>query len=106
MTSFPDFKVVTVEGGPVTLRVAGELDISTAPQLRLEIDAAMTTPPGDLILDLSEVTFLDSSGLAVLFSAARRLARHDARVTVRGLQAQCLRTVQLVGLADVLDLEA
>lgn len=106
MASFSDFSVVVAEGGPVTLRVSGELDIFTAPQLRLEIDAAMTTRPGDLILDLSDVTFLDSSGLAVLFSAARRLARHDARVTVRGLQDPCLRTVQLVRLADVVDLEA
>ncbi len=66
--------------GTTTLRVAGELDLLTAP----ELNAALAEAPGDVVLDLRGVTFVDSAGLAVL--VAHRRARR-----VRGTQLRIER---------------
>ena len=54
------------------LRINGELDISTADQLRRAV-APYVAAGGKLVLDLSQVTFCDSTGLAVLVGIHKRL---------------------------------
>ncbi|MGC9665629.1 STAS domain-containing protein [Planosporangium sp. 12N6] len=61
-----------LDGGTV-LRIHGELDISTAEQLR-RVAAPYLAAGGRLVLDLSRVTFCDSTGLAVLVGFHKRLA--------------------------------
>jgi anti-anti-sigma factor len=56
-----------------TLRINGELDISTADALRRAV-APYVAAGGKLVLDLSRVTFCDSTGLAVLVGIHKRLA--------------------------------
>lgn len=56
-------------GGPVTLRVAGEIDMSNAAVL----DSAIQAQRGRLVVDLAETEYLDSAGLSVLFTHADRL---------------------------------
>ena len=60
-----------VAGVPV-LRVVGELDIATAPELQEAVDAALTAQPATLVVDLSPATFLDSSGARTIAGAAKR----------------------------------
>ncbi|MFJ2719662.1 STAS domain-containing protein [Streptomyces sp. NPDC091412] len=69
------FKVTDDEqGGWSVLRVAGELDLVTSPVLRQRVHEVVAQGRHDLVLDLSEVFFCDSSGVGVLI-AARRLIR-------------------------------
>ncbi|MEU5087326.1 STAS domain-containing protein [Streptomyces sp. NPDC021356] len=62
------------QGGWSVLRVAGELDLVTSPMLRQHIHEVVADGRHDLVLDLSDVFFCDSSGVGVLI-AARRLIR-------------------------------
>jgi anti-anti-sigma factor len=62
------------QGGWSVLRVAGELDLVTSPELRQRIHEVVAGGRHHLVLDLSEVFFCDSSGVGVLI-AARRLIR-------------------------------
>ncbi|MFB7593530.1 STAS domain-containing protein [Streptomyces sp. NPDC056160] len=62
------------QGGWSVLRVAGELDLVTSPMLRQRIHEVVADGRHDLVLDLSDVFFCDSSGVGVLI-AARRLIR-------------------------------
>ncbi len=55
----------TREGLPV-LSVAGELDLNTAVELAQHVQAALAAAPAALTLDLSDLTFMDSSGLRLL----------------------------------------
>lgn len=55
--------------GTAVLTVVGEIDMSNTESLAAALDNA----PGPLVLDLSEVEYLDSAGLSVLFSHADRL---------------------------------
>jgi anti-anti-sigma factor len=69
------FKVTGDEQGEWSvLRVAGELDLVTSPVLRQRIHEVVAEGRHDLVLDLSDVFFCDSSGVGVLI-AARRLIR-------------------------------
>jgi anti-anti-sigma factor len=62
------------QGGWSVLRVTGELDLVTSPELRQRIHEVVADGRHHLVLDLSEVFFCDSSGVGVLI-AARRLIR-------------------------------
>ncbi|MFE4408766.1 STAS domain-containing protein [Streptomyces sp. NPDC056821] len=69
------FKVTDDEQGEWSvLRVAGELDLVTSLVLRQRVHEVVAQGRHDLVLDLSEVFFCDSSGVGVLI-AARRLIR-------------------------------
>ncbi|MCX5558555.1 STAS domain-containing protein [Streptomyces sp. NBC_00038] len=62
------------EGEWAVLRVSGELDLVTSPELRQRVHEAVADGRRSLVLDLSEVLFCDSSGVGVLI-ATRRLIR-------------------------------
>jgi anti-sigma B factor antagonist len=63
---------VTVDADSILCRVSGDVDISCSPALREQLLAALEPPRPRLVLDLSEVTFMDASGLGALMAARRR----------------------------------
>ncbi|MEU6282343.1 MULTISPECIES: STAS domain-containing protein [unclassified Streptomyces] len=69
------FNVTGVDGGEwAVLRVSGELDLMTSPVLRQHVHDVVAEGHHQLVVDLSDVFFCDSSGVGVLI-AARRLIR-------------------------------
>jgi anti-sigma B factor antagonist len=94
----------TDDGSPVVV-ATGEIDMATAPMLERELTSAIESGDGAVVLDLSEVTFFDSSGLRVAIVAHRDLGERDRRLAVVcDPQGNVRRTFALAGLADVLDL--
>jgi anti-sigma B factor antagonist len=84
--------------GFAVILAAGEIDLHTAPAFRDEMLTAITRDSPRLIVDLSEVTFLDSSGLAALVSALRRARDEGGWVRLVGPTSgprKVLRIVQL-----------
>ncbi|WP_405139762.1 STAS domain-containing protein [Sphaerisporangium sp. NBC_01403] len=63
---------ITVRADTAVCRVSGDVDISCSPVLRERLLAALQPPRARLVLDLSEVTFMDASGLGALMAARRR----------------------------------
>lgn len=59
------------EGDVVVVSARGELDVFTAPDLDSELDALIADGSFHLVMDLSEVAFLDSTGLGVLVKALK-----------------------------------
>jgi anti-anti-sigma factor len=73
-------------GGPrLVIVLAGEADVRTSPQLRDQLGAALDAAPQELVVDVSDLTFVDLSGLDVLDEAERAAADVGVVVTVRGL---------------------
>jgi anti-anti-sigma factor len=60
------------EGDSVTVAVAGEIDLATADNLDAAIRDAEKTEIGRIVVDLSDLSFLDSTGLEVLLQASVR----------------------------------
>lgn len=95
--------VRTDAGGRVA--VAGEVDCSTAPQLTSCIDSLLAAAPREVVVDLTEVTFLDSAGLHALVTAHAGAERAGARLRVLVATRAALRPIQVTGLWDVLGVE-
>ncbi|WP_051789874.1 STAS domain-containing protein [Streptomyces sp. NRRL S-1022] len=96
-----DFTVLTQQHPDCTLiTVRGEMDLQSCPQLAR---AAAIIPLGDkpLCLDLSGVSFMDSSGLNLLVMLRRRLHAEGGRLAVTGLQSQPARLLQITETYDL-----
>lgn len=68
--------------GRAVLRVVGELDLATAPELAAAFDAELGSSPTDLVIDLTPTTFLDSTGCRQLAQCARRAKKAGTTVVV------------------------
>ena len=80
------------------LRLAGELDLATAPGLT-EALLDFASSEGEVYLDLSEVSFLDSSGLRVILALAR--SRGDSRsVVLLDPSAAIMRILEIMGIDE------
>jgi anti-sigma B factor antagonist len=77
-----DLQITLEAGAPAVLRARGEVDIHTAPTLRDGLRRAVEEEDGDVIVDLCAVEHMDSSGLATLMNAVRRLTRASRRMVV------------------------
>jgi anti-anti-sigma factor len=72
-------------GEVVVAGVTGELDLASAPRAGETLEAAVPASARGLVVDFSELDFIDSSGIAMLFTLARRLGgrRQQLRVVAR-----------------------
>lgn len=78
------------------VRVAGELDSFTAPELRAGIAGVLARP--GTIVDIREVPFVDSAGLGALVGGIRRLREAGAAVALCCTRSSLLRLLQMTGL--------
>lgn len=83
------------------LAVKGEIDVSTAPELRERLLAVAQAGNNTVVVDLSDVTFLDSTGLGVLVSGLKRFraSEGDLRLVVTGRSVT--KVFEITGLIDV-----
>jgi anti-anti-sigma factor len=92
----------TSERGRDRLVVSGELDAFSAPDLKSVVGAASSA---EVALDLSAVTFIDSSGLAMIVESHQRLAAEGRRLVITRRSDIVQRLFDLTGVASRLDLE-
>ena len=83
--------------GTIIVRLAGELDLYNAPVVRESLLAAIESEPDRLVIDLGDVTFVDSTALGVLLEARARLTRSGSFV-LAAAGAETRRTLQVSGL--------
>jgi anti-anti-sigma factor len=90
----------------LVLSAAGELDIATAPELRERVTAALDAGVRRLVIDLREVSFMDSVAIAVLVHASR-LLEPDGRMAIVIAPGSYTRLIfEAAGLDGCLDLVA
>ncbi|HEX7310387.1 MAG TPA: STAS domain-containing protein [Gaiellaceae bacterium] len=83
--------------GAIVVRLAGELDLYNAHVVRDALLAAAKREPERLVIELSEVTFIDSTGLGILIEARTKLVNRSAFLLAGpGLEAQ--RALEISGL--------
>jgi anti-sigma B factor antagonist len=96
---------VVAHGRSVRLTAAGEIDSSSAPVLQRSLDGVLDGQPGELVVDLCAVTFLDSAGLCVLATAHRRAREEQITLRVLAASRAVIRPLQITGLWQLLDAE-
>ena len=96
-----------LRGDQAVVRMVGELDMATAPKLR-ETVIKLLQPSlgvGVVILDLSEVTFVDSTGLGVLAASRQRVEREGGALVLRGPRPNTVKVLEVTGLDRVFVIE-
>jgi anti-sigma B factor antagonist len=85
------------------VRVEGELDLHTSPQLRDHVLALIGDSPPNVALDLSAVGFMDSSSLGMLVTCLKRVRERDGRFLLVGVAGSPMKVLSLTGLDRVFD---
>ena len=92
-------EAMTAHGVPV-LRISGEVDLGTAAALRTATERLLARHAELIIVDLSEVTFLDSAGLKVLDDLQQQAAAAHRRVALVCPHERLRRLLEITGLDD------
>ena len=94
----------TREGAETHIALRGELDLSTTERVQRELDRVEADEPDVLTLDLSGLTFLDSTGLRLIVSADQRARAADRRLVVVKGPVAVQRVFSITKLDERLDM--
>lgn len=97
----PNDLTVTLQAppsGPHVLVVAGDLDHHTSSRLSATLDEVAFDPAAGLVVDLSALTFCDSTGIAALIDAHRRAREAGTPLVLAGLDPEIARVLRIMGL--------
>lgn len=102
MEQVPDLLTVSREivngGQAVRLRVVGEIDMSTVPTFEKALSSALDEKHERLMIDLSQVRFMDSSGLNALVRARNAMDDAGVELVISGMSDQVRRLFEVSGL--------
>ncbi len=91
---------MNINAGTVILPVGGDIDMSSADELRTTIDLLIDDGCGRLILNMEKVGYVDSAGYAMLVASARRMRAAGGVLSLVGVQPNVYRTMYLARLVD------
>jgi anti-anti-sigma factor len=89
----------------VVLRIRGEVDLGSAPEFGAVVDAIIDRGHRIVLLDLADLAFIDSQGLAVMARAVHRLEREGGELGVRSPSPLLLLLLETTGLDAVVHLD-
>lgn len=97
---------VTAEGRGMKALISGEVDHHGAREIMTALDREIDLNlPNRLELDLAGVTFMDSSGIAVLLRAKRRLDELEGKLTVHNIPLQPRKVLDAAGVGRMISLK-
>lgn len=89
---------VSVDRTAAVVRVRGEVDLRSSPELREKLLDLLNRPLKRVIIDLAQVSYIDSSGVGTLVELKRRLDRSDGRVVLVALQPRVRSVFEITRL--------
>jgi len=82
----------------------GRVTIDNSPELRRKLNVALQTRPEELTVDFSELTYIETSGLATLVEALRTARQQGTRLVISGVQGQPRDLLEVTRLDQLFDL--
>jgi anti-sigma B factor antagonist len=83
------------------ISLRGEIDVYTAPRLRQALIDLVEADEKDILVDMSRVDFLDSTGLGVLVGGLKRVKAKDGSLEIVATQDKILKIFEITGLSKV-----
>lgn len=96
----------STKGDWSVVAVRGEIDLHTAPQLRERLVALVEDGASRVVVDLTEVGFMDSSGLGVLVGLLKRVRESGGQLAVVCGEGTVLKVLSITGLDQVIPVSA
>ena len=95
-----------LQNGNLTVALTGEIDHQCAKNYMDAIASKIEVyTPKECILDFQQVTFMDSSGIAVVINALRCMTRMNGKLVVTGLSAQPMRVFRVSGIDRLVEIK-
>ncbi len=85
------------------ISLSGEIDAYTVTKLKETFSTTMNSEGQDVIVDLEEVTYMDSTGLGVFVSALKTAKENDGELKLVNVQDRVYRLFQITGLNEIMD---
>jgi anti-sigma B factor antagonist len=103
MTSSPNPSVEMAPKGKKdnVLPLEGEIDLHVSPRISASLGAMIDEKPKQVVVDLSNVTYIDSSGLAVLIEGMQNVEAYGGKFALAGLQASVRPIFEIARLDQV-----
>ncbi|MGH3329122.1 MAG: STAS domain-containing protein [Streptomycetales bacterium] len=93
---------VAEHSGHQVVTLAGEVDIATSPRLRQRLDRLGDAGHHHLVLDFSEVTLCDSTGLGVVVTTLKRVIGEGGSLKLAGLRPNVAKVFDVAGMTDMI----
>ncbi len=95
-----DFKVEDIHQGAV-VDLGGEIDLYHSPTLKQKLTEVAKKKPGCVILNLAEVKYIDSSGLATIIDLYQQMKSYGGKLALAGLSVQVRGVFEVARLHQV-----
>lgn len=90
----------------IEVNVEGEIDAYTAPKLREAVFPLSEKENVKIVIDLSGVSYMDSTGLGVIVGVFKSVRTHKGEFKLIGLSERLKRLFDITGLADIIDINS
>jgi anti-sigma B factor antagonist len=99
----PEFAITEQgpEAGHHVIAVRGEIDLFTAPELKQALTEAVEAGDYRVVIDLTDVSFLDSTALGVLIGAVKRLRSRGGALAIVNTETSIAKTFEITGLDQI-----
>jgi anti-sigma B factor antagonist len=89
----------------ITLFLAGEVDVYTSLQLKKELTALIDRQVYEVILELSKVSYMDSTGLGVIIGGLKAARNHQGKIILLNPTPRLERLFSITGLSEVMEIK-
>ena len=95
-----------IDENTATILIGGELDHHSLREISLSVNRVIDTYlPKTLILDMRDVRFMDSSGLALVIGGSRKMSELNGRVIIRNVPPQPMKVLGAAGISRFVTVE-
>ena len=99
-------QLINYDSGKLKCSVSGEIDHHSAKRIREEVDRRIKEyTPTEVVMDLSGVTFMDSSGLGLVLGRYTFCKSADIEFSVTGADRRIMKIFELAGLGRIINIE-
>jgi len=96
---------VSTDDGTTVVSVRGEVDLYTAPKLREHLDEALQGDLPQVVVDLTQLDFIDSTGLGVLVGALKQVRAGGGDMSLRNPSRSTHKILEIAGLTELFSVE-
>jgi len=101
-----NLSIDTVKGNnQMIVHVSGEVDIYTAPDLKKQLLELTKQEGQSVVVDLSHVNYMDSTGIGVFISALKSTKENESHLKLVNLQSQVMRLFDITGLNEIIEIQ-
>lgn len=99
-----ELSIDRTDNGVVVVAVSGEIDMNTSPEVRSVLSPLFTEKPRALVVDLSEVNYMDSSGIATLVEGLQWSHRSEIPFRLSGMTAAVKDVFEMARLESLFEI--